>query len=75
MDDIFHEVLLTQGRIEGKLEGMSQRMDHHGEQLDQIERRLRQVEQRSAVAGAVGGGVLGMAMSLMVEYAKARLGQ
>jgi hypothetical protein len=62
-----------------KIDGGLQRVDNkiearHQEQLEKIgelDERLRDVEKKSAIVGAVGGSAAGIGVALIVEAAKA----
>lgn len=54
------DLLLAIGRLEGKVDSILATMTHHGEELDQLDHRLRRLEQSkswmlgaAAVAGAI----------------------
>jgi hypothetical protein len=53
-----------------RLDQMEQRID---ERFDGMDDRLRVVEQRSAVAGAISGGAVSVGLALLVEGVKAWL--
>lgn len=54
-------------RFDERLNDMSQRFD---ERLDHIDGRLRAVEQKAAVAGAVSGGAMAIGTALIIEGIK-----
>lgn len=50
-----------------RIDALSLRMD---ERLEGIDSRLRQVEQKAAVAGAVSGGAMAVGTALIIEGVK-----
>lgn len=54
-------------RFDEKIGDMSKRFD---ERLDHIDGRLRTVEQKAAVAGAVSGGAMAIGTALIIEGVK-----
>lgn len=48
----------------------NQRFDKLDSRMDTMDGRLRAVEQRTAVVGAVSGGAMGVGMALLVEALK-----
>lgn len=75
------DILLMLGRMDGKLDSVTahlvqqdarikdlgDKVDHNHTELD---KRLREVEKRSAVVGAVGGSAAGIGVALIVEGVK-----
>ena len=59
--------LLLLGEISGKLDGVSKHLTSQDQRLDQIDARLRAVEQKAAVTGAVSGGAMSVGVTLLVE--------
>lgn len=69
--------LLLLGEIKGIVQGlkdgqdaMSRRVDVMQESIESMDGRLRAVEQRSAVVGAVSGGAVSVGMAFLVEGLK-----
>lgn len=56
------DVMLILGRIEGELKGIRGQVD----KIDKIDERLRKVETKAALNGAVSGGVVGIGVSIIV---------
>lgn len=54
-------------QIEQRIEGGNKAL---GERMDGIDGRLRTVEQKAAVNGAISGGAMGIGMALIVEGLK-----
>lgn len=74
------EVMLL-GKIDGKLDGIQSHMNRQDARLDQFERRvterldgmdgrLRDVEKKSAVIGAVSGSAVSVGIALLIEGVK-----
>jgi len=59
--------LLLLGEISGKLDGVSKHLTSQDARLDAIDERLRAVEQKAAVTGAVSGGAMSIGVTLLVE--------
>lgn len=57
-----NELLL--GEIKGTLDMVRQDQQRHGAKLEALDGRLRSVENRSAVAGAVGGALMAVGINL-----------
>lgn len=68
------ETCLVLGRIEGTLTQVLTNQKEHGDTLRDMDSRLRTVETKAAMNGAVGGGVMGLGMAVIIELIKARLG-
>lgn len=64
----------TLGRLEGLLQAVREAQEAHGATLSGIDGRLQRVEQKTAVTGAAGGTLAGLAVATAVELLKARLG-
>ena len=73
--------LMLLGKIDGKLDGITahlSRQDQRIQELDErvdkrlnsIDDRLREVEKKAAVAGAVSGGAVAVGTALIVEGIK-----
>ena len=62
--------LLMLGEIKGLVESLKTGQNQTMERLDRMDDRLRKVEQRAAVNGAVSGGIMGVGMALIVETAR-----
>ena len=45
------------GRLEGKIDQVLKKQDKQDKRFDGLDKRLRSVEQRSAIWGAVGGAI------------------
>ena len=56
-----------QGVTNGRIDELSKRVDTR---LDSIDSRLRKVEQKAAVAGAVSGGAMAVGTALIIEGVK-----
>lgn len=56
------------GRIEGKLDMIMEGNKATNERLDSMDERLRKVENKAAVGGALAGGIASVGTSLIVEY-------
>lgn len=63
--------LLMLGEIRGIAQSLKDGQDLMAKRLDTMDERLRKVEQRAAVNGAVSGGVMGVGMALIVETVRA----
>ena len=73
--------LMLLGKLDGKLDAIAahlnrqdQRIDALDKRMDErhdaIDKRLRMVEQRAAVAGAVGGSAVSIGIALAIEGVK-----
>lgn len=63
--------LLLLGRIDGKLDGIKEHLGKQDSRLNEIDKRLRNVEQRAAVLGAASGGAMAIGTALIIEGMKA----
>ncbi len=60
------EVLARElGSISEKLTGLQKGQDAHTKKLDSMDERLRTVERKSTLNGAVAGGVVGLTIALI----------
>ena len=73
--------LMLLGKIDGKLDGISNHLkqqdkriddldDRVNDRLNDIDGRLREVEKKAAIAGAVSGGAVAVGTALIVEGIK-----
>ncbi|TYP84721.1 MULTISPECIES: hypothetical protein [Nitrosomonas] len=67
-----HTLLL--GEIKGKLDLMIERQDESNARLDKLDNRLRKVETKSAINGAISGGLVSVGVALMIEKGKSLIG-
>lgn len=65
--------LLLLGQIHGIVQGLKDGQKVTNERLDSMDGRLRTVEQKAAVAGAVSGGAISIGIALIIEGARAWL--
>ena len=59
--------MLLLGEIKGLVQALATGQDAMRSRLDAMDARLRHVEQRAAVSGAVSGGAMGVGVALLVE--------
>lgn len=75
------EELLLLGKIDGKIDGISAHLNRQDKRIDDLEQsfngrmdsidaRLREVEKKAAVAGALSGGAVAIGTALIVEGIK-----
>lgn len=62
--------LLLLGKIDGKIDGIAKHLTAQDQRLDKIDDRLRVVEQKAAITGAISGGAISVGMALLIESAK-----
>lgn len=62
--------LLLLGEISGKLDGVIGQQKVQGVQIGSIDQRLRTVEQKAAVTGAISGGAMSIGIALVIEGMK-----
>lgn len=67
-----HTLLL--GEIKGKLDLVISGLGNQGQQLSSIDTRLRKVETKAALNGAVSGGLVSVGVALIIESGKRKLG-
>lgn len=67
-----HTLLL--GEIKGKLDLVIANQSAQDEKLDGLDTRLRTVERKAAMNGAVSGGLVSVGVALMIESAKRKMG-
>lgn len=65
MPDASDQYLL--GQIHGIVQSLKDGQDAMSERLDSLDARLRAVEQRAALTGAVSGGVISVGVTLLIE--------
>jgi hypothetical protein len=70
--------LMLLGKIDGKLDGITAHLTRQDKRIDELDKRvdarlngiddrLREVEKKAAVAGAVSGGAVAVGTALIVE--------
>lgn len=64
------EELVMLGRIDGKLDELSKHLTRQDVRLDTIDVRLRKVEEKAAVTGAISGGAISIGIALVIEGLK-----
>lgn len=81
MSEMNDQHLMLLGEIKGIVQGLkagqetaNDQLKALGQRVDQVDERLRVVEQRSAVMGAVSGGAMAIGIQLIVESLKAWAG-
>lgn len=62
--------LLLLGKIDGKVDAITAHLTRQDERFDSIDDRLRAVEQKAAVMGAMSGGAISIGIALVVEGLK-----
>ncbi len=62
--------LIMLGEISGKLDGVTEHLKRQDTRMETIDGRLRTVEQRAAVAGAISGGAMSVGLALVIEGLK-----
>ena len=67
-----HALLL--GEIKGKLDLMIASQGETNERLEKMDTRLRKVEAKSALNGAISGGLVSIGVALMIEKGKSLIG-
>lgn len=75
MAEMNDQHLMLLGEIKGKVDGLANADEQHSEILRSIDSRLRTVEQKAAVNGAVSGGVVSVGMALIIEAARQWMGR
>lgn len=69
-----HEHILLLGEIKGKLDRVLENQGETNERLGGLDARLRKVETKSAITGAVAGGIVSVGVALMIEKGKRTIG-
>lgn len=67
-----HTLLL--GEIKGKLDLVIDGNERTNDRLDSIDGRLRYVERKAALNGALSGGIVSIGMAIAIEKLKALTG-
>jgi hypothetical protein len=62
--------LLLLGEIKGIVSGLKETVEQQNQRFDQIDARLRTVEQKAAVTGALSGGAMSIGVALIAEGIK-----
>ncbi len=75
MADMNDQHLLLLGEIKGDVKGLLASSQDQAEALKSMDQRLRTVEQKAAVTGAVSGGVVSVGMALIIAAAREWLGR
>lgn len=69
------EELMLLGKMDGKLDGIASHLTRQDARIDAIDKRLRMVEQKAAVAGAISGSAVSIGIALAIEGVKQWLGR
>ncbi len=69
------EELMLLGKMDGKLDGITAHLTRQDKRMDTIDNRLRMVEQKAAVAGAISGSAASIGIALAIEGVKQWLGR
>ena len=80
------EELMLLGKMDGKLDGITAHLTRQDQRIDALDRRmeerhvaidkrLRVVEQKAAVAGAISGSAVSVGIALAIEGVKQWLGR
>lgn len=64
------EELMLLGKMDGKLDGITAHLTRQDARMDAIDKRLRMVEQKAAVAGAISGSAVSIGIALAIEGVK-----
>ena len=72
-DELLHELLRGHARMEAQMEGLMTRFAAQEAGLVKIDERTRLLENRGAVAGAVGGAFAALAIGASIEWLKSRI--
>lgn len=67
------ELMRILGRLESKVDGLTEGQGRLETRMDSLDTRLRAVEVSSAKSGAVAGGIAGVLMALGVDLLRAKL--
>lgn len=67
-----HTLLL--GEIKGKLDSLHVTVTGMDGKMDGLDNRLRDVEKKATLHGAMSGGVVGIGVSLLIEGLKNKVG-
>lgn len=67
-----HTLLL--GEIKGKLDSLQSTVKDTNIKIDGLDTRLRDVEKRATLHGALSGGVMAIGVSLLIESLKKKVG-
>jgi len=62
-----NDISMMLGEIRGELKGINKRLD----KVDSMDKRLRSVERKSAVNGAISGGAVSVGLFIISESVKA----
>ncbi|MGJ4748460.1 hypothetical protein ACQV5M_19020 [Leptospira sp. SA-E8] len=63
--------LLLLGEIKGIVQSLKEGQEAQARQMKGLDARLRAVEQKAAVTGAVSGGVMSIGLTLLAESLRA----
>jgi hypothetical protein len=69
------EELMLLGKMDGKLDGITAHLTRQDKRMDAIDNRLRTVEQKAAVAGAISGSAVSIGIALAIEGVKQWIGR
>ncbi len=69
-----NEIAAMLGELRGKMDMVISNQQRHDDRFDAIDGRLRKVETKSALTGALSGGLVSVGVALMIEKGKRTIG-
>ncbi|MBF0165402.1 MAG: hypothetical protein HQM01_13040 [Magnetococcales bacterium] len=72
--DIQEQLLLSQGRMEGRLDQILQNLETIAREHAECHQRMRKVEATLQVHNVVGGGVAAVVVALATDYLRKKVG-
>lgn len=66
--------ILLLGKINGKLDLVIEQQKDHGAQLNTLDDRLRKVEKKAAIGGALVGGLVSIGVELIADPIRRHIG-
>ena len=70
VDDISYQL----GEIKGMLHGISNNVSQLSDKVEGMDDRLRNVEKKAAINGAVSGGIISASVAVISAAVKAKIG-
>lgn len=70
MDDVSYQL----GEIKGMLQGINANVSSLSDKVDGMDDRLRNVEKKAAINGAVSGGIISATVAGVIAVVKANIG-
>lgn len=70
---MLHDLLLNMGKLQGSLDSIQLQQQNQISWMAKLDDRLRHVERKAAVTGMLGGGLVTICLTILVELFKSKM--